>query len=145
MEPAPLETDEAEEPATIGLALGSFDTFHIGHQTALSEALRQAGDLVIAVADDDLTTARRGRPPTVPGPERVEVVSAFFPTCRVELVADDSATDLDRRFGAEVVFVAGPAAVAASGPPTLVVVPFEMTASASILATGDADVLWMPR
>ncbi|MFN8050394.1 MAG: adenylyltransferase/cytidyltransferase family protein [Acidimicrobiales bacterium] len=131
-----------------GVALGSFDAFHIGHQTALRAAVNRAAAsgvrLVIAIADDALVAARCGRAPMVPHDERLEVVAAFFPEQAVEIVTTDVAASLVERFNADRFYVGGPESAGDTGPPQLIVVPFEMTSSPALLRTVEPDVLWTP-
>ena len=129
----------------VGLAVGSFDLFHVGHLDALRAAAAEVDRLVIGVADDDLVARRRGSAPMVPLEERLEVVDAFFPDAAVQAVSTDDAAELVRLFGATQLFVCV-ADVDAEGPlPDLVVtaLPYRTTTSESVLRTVEADVLWM--
>ena len=63
--------------ATRGVALGSFDMFHVGHLRALRRASQMTRHLTVAVADDALVEARCGGAPLVPLAHRVEVLGGF--------------------------------------------------------------------
>ena len=130
-----------------GLALSSFDMFHVGHLSALRQANELTERLVIAVASDDLVITRYGRSARVSQDERVEVLGAFHPEATIEVVDNDSALVLSTRFGLDVIFVCGPVAEpAVASPSGLTVVPlrYEMTSSASLLKSLESDVLWLP-
>ena len=134
----------------VGLALGSFDMFHVGHLSALRQASPLTARLVIAVAADALVASRYGREPRVAEDERVEVLGAFYPEAVIEIVATDEAAVLAKHFDAGAAFVCGPVI----DPPVespfqvggMVVVPlrYEMTTSASLLKSLESDVLWLP-
>jgi cytidyltransferase-like protein len=60
----------------VGLLVGVFDLFHVGHLDALQQAAARCDRLVVGVASDDLAARVTGRDPFVPERERVEIVSA---------------------------------------------------------------------
>lgn len=132
---------------TAGVALGSFDMFHVGHLSAIRQAQAEVDSLVLAVADDALVLARRGGAPMVPVAERCEVLDAFFPDLSIDVVADDRLAELVSRFDPDVVFVCGPEASLASadGRPSFTTVRYEPTTSESLLATLEPEILWSPR
>lgn len=129
--------------SAMGVAFGSFDMFHVGHLRAIRAALAYGDPLVLAVASDATVAARTGRPPKVAESERAEVLRAFFPDLRVEIVEDDGA--LGERFGTTVRYVCVPAGTTLpSADLPLVELPYDTTTSESLLATLEADVLWPP-
>lgn len=121
--------------------------FHVGHLHALRRAVDAAGDLIIGVADDELVLARYGREPRVAQPERMEVLTAFFPDAEVRSVSSDGA-GLAAELGADTVFVCVPpdhaplAAAGGPGSPAVVVLPYHMTSSVSLRSTLEPEVLW---
>ncbi|MCX8050086.1 MAG: adenylyltransferase/cytidyltransferase family protein [Methylohalobius sp.] len=59
------------------LACGVFDLLHVGHVRYL-QAARALGDrLKVAVAPDEFCLARKGRRPTIPGAQRLELIRAL--------------------------------------------------------------------
>lgn len=133
--------------ATSGLALSSFDMFHVGHLSAIRQALEAIDDLVLVVADDQLVRARRGSEPWVAATERVEVLAAFFPSLAVESTATDDGDALIGRFGVDVVFVSVPPATAVPAAVSSAVVravAYEMTTSRSLRANLEPEILWVP-
>jgi glycerol-3-phosphate cytidylyltransferase len=60
----------------VGLVVGVFDLFHVGHLDALRSAAGRCDRLVVGIASDDLTARVTGREPFVPERERREIVAA---------------------------------------------------------------------
>jgi cytidyltransferase-like protein len=60
----------------VGLLVGVFDLFHVGHLDSLQQAVARCERLVVGIASDDLAARVTGRDPYVPERERVEIVSA---------------------------------------------------------------------
>ena len=128
--------------SVVGVAHSSFDMFHVGHLRAIRAALERTGDLVLAVASDGLVARRLGRPPKVGEAERTEVLRAFFPDLRIELVDDD---DVAGRVGADVRYVCVPEGVECGADGVAVVeLPYVTTTSESLRATLEPEVLWPP-
>lgn len=65
------------------MVFGVFDGLHEGHRFFLTEAGKQAEKLVVVVAPDSATSARKGREPHHTLKERIEAVSGSFPGCIV--------------------------------------------------------------
>lgn len=126
-----------------GLALSSFDMFHVGHLSALRQARAEVDRLVIAVASDELVRERVGRSPKVAEDERVEVLTAFFPDETIEVVSVDDADTLTALFGAEVELVCLPEGT--DPPPGATRLRYEMTTSPSLRETLEPEILWALR
>ena len=61
----------------IGLLMGVFDLFHIGHLNLIRRAKSQCNFLRIAVISDDLTYEIKHIYPTIPQDERMEILRAL--------------------------------------------------------------------
>lgn len=75
---------------SIGYAPGVYDLFHIGHLNVLRQAKANCDILVAGVVSDEMALAAKGRLPTVPLVERVEIVEhiKFVDKVHVETVPD---------------------------------------------------------
>ena len=134
--------------AGVGIALGSFDMFHVGHLAAIRRAREAVDRIVLAVADDDLVRSVRGTDPVVAVAERVEVLEAFFPDAVIEVVADTDVSDLVARHEVGVAFVCCPSGGVPErvrSAPSVVALPFETTSSVSLQLTLEPEILWTPR
>jgi cytidyltransferase-like protein len=89
----------------VGLVVGVFDLFHVGHLDALRAAAARCDRLVAGVASDDLAARSGHRRPFVPETEREQIVGAVRGVERVLVVDDADLRDLLRETGAEVVLV----------------------------------------
>lgn len=65
------------KPYNIGLLMGVFDLFHIGHLNLIRRAKSQCNYLRIAVLSDDLTYEIKHIYPTIPQDERIEILRAL--------------------------------------------------------------------
>ena len=65
------------KPYNIGLLMGVFDLFHIGHLNLIRQAKSQCNFLRIAVLSDDLTYVIKHIYPTIPQDERIEILRAL--------------------------------------------------------------------
>jgi glycerol-3-phosphate cytidylyltransferase len=72
------------------ITFGTFDLFHLGHLLLLQRAAARGDELVVGVATDALTRARKGRAPVFPEAHRMAIVAAVrcvsevFPEHRFE-------------------------------------------------------------
>lgn len=142
------ENTRTSPGARVGIALGSFDMFHVGHLAAIRRARAAVDRIVLAVADDDLVRSVRGSDAVVSCAERVEVLEAFFPDAVIAVVADTDVSDLVARHEVDVVFVCGPSGDAPQqvrAAPSVVALPFETTSSVSLQLTLEPEILWTPR
>jgi glycerol-3-phosphate cytidylyltransferase len=58
----------------IGYTSGVYDMFHVGHLNILRRAREKCDYLIVGVATDELSMARKGKRPIVPYLERIEIV-----------------------------------------------------------------------
>lgn len=79
-------------PLLVGYTTGVFDLFHIGHLRLLQAASQHCDQLIVGVATDEMTLARKGILPVVPFEDRCEIVSSIKGVCRV--VAHGKTDDL---------------------------------------------------
>ena len=61
----------------VGLLMGVFDLFHIGHLNLIRRAKRECRFLRIGVLSDELTYTFKYRYPVIPQNERMEILSAL--------------------------------------------------------------------
>ena len=59
----------------VGYVPGGFDMLHIGHLNILRAARERCDHLVVGVTTDEALIEMKGKPPVVPHPERMEIVS----------------------------------------------------------------------
>ena len=88
-----------------GYTAGVFDLFHIGHLNVLRNARALCDRLIVGVSTDELVLASKGKGPTIPYRDRIEIVRA----CRYADTAL-AQTDIDkyeawRRLRFDVLFV----------------------------------------
>ncbi len=65
------------ERVGIGLVMGVFDLFHIGHLRLLKRAKERCRYLRVAVLSDELTEKFKNIRPTIPLEERMEILAAI--------------------------------------------------------------------
>jgi cytidyltransferase-like protein len=90
--------------AAVGMFVGVFDLFNVGHLDVLVTAAGRCDHLVVAVVADDLAAATGRRRPFVPETERGQIVGAVRGVGRVVLVTAADLGPLVRETGAEMVF-----------------------------------------
>lgn len=135
--------------ATRGVALGSFDMFHVGHLRALRRAFELSDHLTVAVADDALVEARCGAAPLVPLVHRLEVLGGFGLAQEVVVVDSDLAAGLIEAHAVDHAFVTevGPVVdEVVGGTPRLPLTLIEVatTTSGSLRNAPDQGLLWTP-
>ena len=122
----------------VGLVVGVFDLFHVGHLDALRAAAARCDRLVAGVVSDDLATRTGLRRPFVPETEREQIAGAVRGVARVLVVDDADLRDLVRETGAEVVLVLDDETVGdaldAAHVPVLPLGAGRMTASTAVRA-----------
>lgn len=59
------------------LASGVFDLFHVGHLRYLQHARRQGTRLVVGIVSDEDVLRIKGRVPSIPQAQRMEIVAAL--------------------------------------------------------------------
>ena len=60
----------------IGYTAGAFDLFHIGHLNLLRHAKEHCDHLIVGITTDELIEKTKGHKPTVPFPERLEILKS---------------------------------------------------------------------
>jgi cytidyltransferase-like protein len=122
----------------VGLVVGVFDLFHIGHLDALRSAAARCDRLVAAVASDDLAARHGHRRPFVPETEREQIVGAVRDVEHVLVVDDADLRGLLHDIGADVVLVLEDEAVGdavdAGRTPVLPLADGRVTASVAVRA-----------
>lgn len=63
-------------PVPVGLLMGVFDLFHVGHLRLIRRAKEECGFLRVAVLSDELAEKLKGRAPVIPLAERMELLAA---------------------------------------------------------------------
>ena len=66
-----------EKPYRIGLLMGVFDLFHVGHLRLIQRARAQCEYLRIGVLSDALVKQYKNAPPVIPLTERMEILAAI--------------------------------------------------------------------
>ena len=71
----------------VGYASGAFDLLHVGHLRYLAAAAAQGDRLLVGIPDDAIVARVKGRPPTTPQAERLEMIAGFACVARALPVA----------------------------------------------------------
>ena len=89
----------ADKPYGIGLLMGVFDLFHVGHLRLIRRAKAQCRHLRVAVLSDALVMRYKSITPTIPLSERVEILAAIREVDEVVVIEDEPSRLLewDRR------------------------------------------------
>lgn len=61
----------------IGYTTGVFDLFHVGHLNILRRAKEKCDFLIVGVSTDELTYELKGRFPTIPFSQRMEIIQSI--------------------------------------------------------------------
>lgn len=77
---------ETAKPYGIGLLMGVFDLFHIGHLNLIRRAKAQCRYLRVGVLADDLVYSFKQIRPTIPQEERMEILRALRDVDEVVLI-----------------------------------------------------------
>ncbi|HRJ59757.1 MAG TPA: adenylyltransferase/cytidyltransferase family protein [Azospirillaceae bacterium] len=82
----------------VGYASGAFDLLHVGHLRYLTAAAAQCDRLLVGIPDDAIITRVKGRPPTTPLSERLEMIAGF--ACVARAMPATVSMDETERFAA---------------------------------------------
>lgn len=85
---SPLK-EESEKPYGIGLLMGVFDLFHVGHLRLIKRAKARCRFLRVAVLSDELVSQFKGIMPTIPLAQRMEVLAAIEDVDEVVAIEDN--------------------------------------------------------
>ncbi len=92
---------EQEQTKTygIGLLMGVFDLFHVGHLRLIRRAKARCDYLRVGVLSDELVMKFKNKPPVIPLAERMEILAAIRDVDEVVAITDDPSRLLewDRR------------------------------------------------
>ena len=78
------------KPYGIGLLMGVFDLFHVGHLRLIKRAKKRCRFLRVAVLSDALTKKLKGIVPTIPLEQRMEILDALSDVDEVVSIDDDT-------------------------------------------------------
>ena len=83
----------------VGLLMGVFDLFHVGHLRLIQRASACCRYLRVGVLSDDLVEKYKNRRPVIPLDERMEILSAIRGVDEVVPITDDPSRllEYDRR------------------------------------------------
>ena len=83
----------------IGLLMGVFDLFHVGHLRLIRRAKEECSYLRVGVLSDELVLKFKNKLPVIPLSERIEILSAIREVDEVVAITDDPSRLLewDRR------------------------------------------------
>ncbi len=90
---------ESEPPYGVGLLMGVFDLFHIGHLRLIRRAKQRCRFLRVGVLSDKLVYEYKQIHPTIPQNQRMEIVGAIAEVDEVVLIEDNPSRimEWDRR------------------------------------------------
>ena len=72
----------------VGLVMGIFDLFHVGHLRLIQKAKNNCDDLRVAVLSDELTVRYKKKAPVIPLHERMEIIAALRDVDEVVAIED---------------------------------------------------------
>jgi len=84
---------------SVGLLMGVFDMFHVGHLRLIQRAKEHCDYLRVAVLSDELVRKFKNKEPVIPLSERMEILSAIRGVDEVVPITDDPSRliEWDRR------------------------------------------------
>ena len=90
---------EAQKIYEIGLLMGVFDLFHVGHLRLIQRARARCRFLRVGVISDELAESLKNKRPVIPLDERMEILSAVRGVDEVVAICDSPSRLLewDRR------------------------------------------------
>ena len=68
---------DCPKPYNIGLLMGVFDLFHIGHLNVIRRAKELCDYLIVGVSTDELVMREKNKAPVIPFEERIAIVEAI--------------------------------------------------------------------
>ncbi|MBQ9250017.1 MAG: adenylyltransferase/cytidyltransferase family protein [Oscillospiraceae bacterium] len=80
---------EAKKPYPVGLLMGVFDLFHVGHLRLIRRAKAECDFLRVGVLSDELVKKYKNTYPAIPQAERMEILSAIREVDEVVPIDDD--------------------------------------------------------
>ena len=80
---------EAEKEYGVGLLMGVFDLFHVGHLRLIRRASARCRFLRIGVLSDELVEKYKNKRPVIPLEERMEILSAIRGVDEVVPITDE--------------------------------------------------------
>ena len=83
-----MESEETKQYG-IGLLMGVFDLFHIGHLRLIQRASARCRYLRIGVLSDDLVEKFKNKRPVIPLEERMEILASIKGVDEVVAITDD--------------------------------------------------------
>lgn len=93
-----METEDGKK-YNVGLLMGVFDLFHVGHLRLIQRASACCRYLRVGVLSDELVEKYKSRRPVIPLDERMEILSAIRGVDEVVPITDDPSRllEYDRR------------------------------------------------
>lgn len=93
-----MEQNE-QRKVKVGLLMGVFDLFHVGHLRLIQRAKKQCNYLRVAVLSDELVIQFKNKAPVIPLSERMEILAAIRDVDEVVAITDSPSRILewDRR------------------------------------------------
>lgn len=91
----------------VGLTVGVFDLFHVGHLNLLERCKEQCEHLIVAVCGDDYVTLRKRKNPVIPEKDRMRIIAALKCVDEVSTITLDEIDDKMlalKRFNFDVLF-----------------------------------------
>ena len=85
------------EKVKIGLLMGVFDLFHVGHLKLIRNAKQHCAYLRVALLSDDLVLKFKGHLPVIPQEERKEILEAIREVDEVVIIEDDPSRLIEYR------------------------------------------------
>ncbi len=79
----------------IGLLMGVFDMFHVGHLRLIRNAKKHCDYLRVCVLSDELTYKFKNRYPVIPLSERMEILGGLRDVDEVQMITDDPSRILE--------------------------------------------------
>lgn len=74
----------------IGVVVGTFDMFHIGHLKLLVNAIQNCDYLIAGVNKDAVVLRDKNKTPIIPEDDRLEIIRSIFCVSEAHLVKDNA-------------------------------------------------------
>jgi len=75
---------------TVGVVVGTFDMFHIGHLKLLLNAIQNCDFLIAGVNTDAVVLRDKNKKTIIPESDRLEIVNSIFCVSEAHLVTDNA-------------------------------------------------------